>query len=418
MDISSLRERKNDRVFTVSEINGYIKNLFDSSHALNAVSVKGEISNFINHRSGHFYFSLKDGDSQIRAVMFRTATQKLKFALENGLKVTVRGVISVYQREGTYQIYVNSIEPDGIGALYLSYEQLKEKLSAEGLFEESAKKPIPLFPERIGVITSPTGAAIRDIINVTRRRFPLAKIYLYPSLVQGDGAVDGLIKALDYFERTNLTDVIIIGRGGGSIEDLWAFNSESLARKIFDMSIPIISAVGHEIDFTICDFVSDMRAPTPSAAAEIAVPDMRELVLRIDALYDRAKNALLRLTERAREKFDTLSEKAVLCEPLKIIDGRRAVIDGRYEAALSLINKIIQDGRTRLSLLAGKLQALNPLSVISRGYAIVERDGYITNTVSSLTVGDVLNLKLSDGTVTATVNKIYKNKRRTKNEKH
>ena len=288
IDISSLRERSAPKPLTVSELNQYVKKIFDNDHTLSAISVRGEISNFVNHRSGHLYFSLKDAEGQIRAVMFRSSVARLKFIPENGMKVVVHGSVTVYQREGSYQLYVNSMEPDGIGGLYLAYEQLKERLYNEGLFDESHKKELPPLPLRIGVITSPTGAAVQDIINVTKRRFPIAKLYLYPSLVQGDGAEENLIKALDYYESSNLVDVIIIGRGGGSIEDLWAFNSERLARRIYSMQTPIISAVGHETDFTICDFVSDMRAPTPSAAAELSVPDMRELKIQIDNYLDKA----------------------------------------------------------------------------------------------------------------------------------
>ena len=283
MDISSLRERDNIGTFSVSELNGYIKRIIESNRTLASVTVKGEISNFTAHRSGHFYFSLKDSEGQIKAVMFRSRAQTLRFMPESGMKVIVHGSVSVYERDGVYQLYASSIQPDGIGALYLAYEQLKEKLYKNGIFDPAHKMPLPKYPEKIGVITSPTGAAVRDIINVLKRRYPIASIYLYPSLVQGDGAEEDLIKAVDYFDRSNLCDVIIIGRGGGSIEDLWAFNSEKLAMRIFDCKIPIISAVGHETDFTICDFVADMRAPTPSAAAEISAPDIAELLLRLDS---------------------------------------------------------------------------------------------------------------------------------------
>ena len=293
MDISSLREREIKDALTVTELNSYIKNLFDSNRTLVALSVSGEISNFVEHRSGHLYFSLKDSEAQIKAVMFKSNSMRLKFKPESGMKVIVHGSVSLYTGTGSIQIYVNSMEPDGIGSLYLAYEQLKEKLHREGLFDREHKRLLPIFPERIGVITSPTGAAVRDIINVIGRRYPIAKIYLYPSLVQGEGAEDNLIKAVDYFDSSALVDVIIIGRGGGSIEDLWAFNSERLARRIYDAKTPIISAVGHETDFTICDFVSDLRAPTPSAAAELSVPDVRELLIRLDGMTDRLESALL-----------------------------------------------------------------------------------------------------------------------------
>lgn len=410
MDISSLRERNTPNALTVSELNGYIKRIFDSDRTLSAVTVKGEISNFVNHKSGHLYFSLKDSDSQIRAVMFRSSAQRLKFLPESGMKVILHGSVAVYQRDGSYQLYVNSMEPDGIGALYLAYEQLKEKLFGEGLFDDVYKKDIPRFPEKIGVITSPTGAAVRDIINVTGRRYPLAKIYLYPSLVQGDGAVENLICALDYFEKTKLVDVIIIGRGGGSIEDLWAFNSEQLARKIFSISIPVISAVGHETDFTICDFVSDLRAPTPSAAAELAVPDIRELIMRVDGMSERLSVALLHLIERKREKLDIISSSAFLKSPLEIISNKRDLLSEKQDEILLNIKEIIEQKRIDLILKTEKINALNPLSVMARGYTVAEKDGVIIKKAKDLALGDVLCVKFSDGTVDANVTKITKKK--------
>ena len=410
MDISSLRERSTSSALTVSELNGYIKRIFDSDRTLSAVTVKGEISNFVNHKSGHLYFSLKDSDSQIRAVMFRSSAQRLKFLPESGMKVLLHGSVAVYQRDGSYQLYVNSIEPDGIGSLYLAYEQLKEKLSGEGLFDDIYKKDIPRFPEKIGVITSSTGAAVRDIINVTGRRYPPAKIYLYPSLVQGDGAVENLISALDYFEKTKLVDVIIIGRGGGSIEDLWAFNSEQLARKIFSMSIPIISAVGHETDFTICDFVSDLRAPTPSAAAELAVPDIRELIIRVDGMTERLSGALIHLLVRKREKLDIISSSTVLKNPLEIINAKRDLLSEKQNKISLKIKEIIEQKRMNLVLKTEKLNAMNPLSVMARGYAVAEKDGAIIKKVKDVAPRDVLRVRFSDGTADARVTKITKKK--------
>ena len=406
MDISSLRERAQPGAFSVSELNEYIKRLFDSDRTLNAVSVKGEISNFVNHRSGHLYFSLKDADGQIRAVMFRSSAQRMKFIPENGMRVILHGSVSVYQRDGSYQLYVNSMEPDGIGALYLAYEQLKEKLSAEGLFDEEHKKLIPEFPERVGVITSPTGAAVRDIINVTGRRFPLAKLYLYPSLVQGDGAVANLVEALDYFETSRIVDVIIIGRGGGSIEDLWAFNSEVLARKIFSMTIPVISAVGHETDFTICDFVSDMRAPTPSAAAEIAVPDIREITLRVDSASERLCHALSVSVSRKRERLDNLVKSEVLGNPIAFIDCLRVGVSDSFSNVYDALMKSYTDKKYELVLNTEKLNALSPLSVISRGYSIAELDGKILKSINDAEIGNKVKIKLSDGSLSACVEEI------------
>lgn len=410
MDISSLRERSTDTPLSVSELNGYIKKIFDADRTLTAVSVKGEISNFVNHRSGHLYFSLKDADGQIRAVMFRSATQRLKFIPENGMKVIIHGSVTVYQRDGSYQLYANSMEPDGIGALYLAYEQLKERLFSEGLFDESNKNPIPEFPERIGIITSPTGAAVRDIINVSGRRFPLAKIYLYPSLVQGDGAVENLIQALDYFERTQLAEVIIIGRGGGSIEDLWAFNSEALARKIFSAKTPIISAVGHETDFTICDFVSDMRAPTPSAAAELAVPDIREIFMRIDGMSERLSSSLIRFVERKRDRLTSVTEKDVIKNPNTIINEKRGALSERYNELLHRFESSLKDKRNELVLNAEKLNVLNPLSVMKRGYSVAEKNGVILKSVNNISVGDQINMRVTDGTLITRVEKVVEKK--------
>ena len=403
MDISSLRERDNQDVFSVSDLNNYIKNLFESNRTLTAVSVRGEISNFVNHRSGHLYFSLKDADGQIRAVMFRSRAVSLKFLPESGMKVIIHGSVTVYPRDGSYQIYVSSMQPDGIGALYLAYEQMKARLAEEGLFDEEHKKPIPQIPSRIGVITSPTGAAVRDIINVTGRRFPQADVYVFPALVQGEGAEQSLIYALDYLDRSGLCDVIIIGRGGGSIEDLWAFNSEKLARRIFEAQTPIISAVGHETDFTICDFVADMRAPTPSAAAEIAVPDRRELMMRLDSYDERLSLALQSKVDRARERFEYMSGIVDKYAPTKLIEARRDLLSRFSEKAGLLITARVENARSNLSACAGKVNALSPLSILSRGYSIAEYDGKVINSTKELNVGDKIDLIMSDGVIGATV---------------
>lgn len=403
MDISSLRERGSASEMTVTELNTHIKRLFDSDRTLSAISVRGEISNFTYHRTGHLYFTLKDEDSQIRAVMFRSYAAHLKFVPENGMKVIVRCSVSIYSQAGNYQLYVTSIQPDGVGALYLAYEQLKAKLDAEGLFLEENKKPLPRFPEKIGVITSPTGAAVRDIINVTGRRCPSAVIYLYPSLVQGDGAEENLIKALDYFEKSSLVDVIIIGRGGGSIEDLWAFNSERLARKIFECNIPVISAVGHETDFTICDFVADMRAPTPSAAAEIAVSDMREISLRISSFYDRCEASLFRILERAEEKLARASESKVLVETDKMFESQADTLEVLRSELASASKSAIEERISKLALICGKLNALSPLATLSRGYSVAFHDGAVVNSTDKINLNDIIKIRVSDGEITAEI---------------
>ena len=410
IDINSLRERDNTAVFSVSDLNEYIKNIFENNRTLSSVTVRGEISNFVNHRSGHLYFSLKDSDGQIRAVMFKSRALSLKFMPESGMKVILHGSVTVYPRDGSYQIYVSSMQPDGIGALYLAYEQMKARLACEGLFDETHKQPIPEYPGRIGVITSPTGAAVRDIINVTGRRYPNAELFLYPALVQGEGAEDSLVRALDYLDRSKLCDVIIIGRGGGSIEDLWAFNSEKLARRIFVATTPIISAVGHETDFTICDFVADMRAPTPSAAAELAVPDKRELMLRLDSYDERLCLALNRKLERARERLENVSNKAQDFSFENLISIRREAVMRFDEKAKLLISSYLDRAKDRLSVGVGKANALSPLAILSRGYSIAEVEGTVVKSTSQLKNNDKISLILSDGRVDATVTHIEKEK--------
>ncbi len=402
MDISSLRERGNGAI-TVSELNDYIKNVFDSSRFLSSVTIKGEISNFTYHRSGHLYFSLKDSDAQIKAVMFRSSASRLKFMPESGMKVIAHGAVSVYQRDGVYQLYVSSMQPDGIGALYLAYEQLKEKLALEGLFSDEYKKLLPEMPERIGVITSPTGAAVRDIINVAGRRFPLAKLYIYPSLVQGEGAEENLIRGVDYLDKSGLVDVIIIGRGGGSIEDLWAFNSEKLARRIFEARTPVISAVGHETDFTICDFVADMRAPTPSAAAELAVPDIREIYMRLDSCAGRISSALERKIEIAEEKIVNLYDR-VVSEGLGTLFSNLG--DNLSRSKKSIVDAIkhrMEKEGLGLLAVAEKLSAFNPLSILQRGYSITTTsDGKIAS-ADNVKVGDQVTIKISKGKIKAEI---------------
>ena len=410
IDINSLRERENTDIISVSGLNNYIKSIFENNRMLTSVSVRGEISNFVNHRSGHLYFSLKDAEGQIRAVMFRSRASSLKFLPESGMKVIVHGSVTVYPRDGSYQIYVSSMQPDGIGALYLAYEQMKARLSEEGLFDEIYKKPIPEIPRRIGVITSPTGAAVRDIINVTGRRYPGADLFIYPALVQGEGAEESLVKALDYLDTSGLCDVIIIGRGGGSIEDLWAFNSEKLARRIFKARTPIISAVGHETDFTICDFVADLRAPTPSAAAEIAVPDKRELLMRIDSYDERLSSALLRTVERARERLDKLSMATDESGLYSLIDIRREQVEHLNEKAALIINNLLRQAREQLAKSGVRADALSPLSTLLRGYSVAEIDGRTVNSVSELNIGDEFSLRLSDGWIDGSIREIRKEK--------
>lgn len=390
---------------TVTQLNEYIKAKIDGDGFLSRVSVKGEISNFTNHyKTGHFYFTIKDESSLIRAVMFRGNTAKLRFVPENGMKIVARGRVSAFVRDGQYQLYCDSMEPDGIGALYFAYEQLKKKLSAEGLFDEARKRPLPKIPTRIGVITSPTGAAIRDIINILGRRFPYAKVILYPALVQGAEAAPSLIAGMRHFMDAGDVDVIIIGRGGGSIEDLWAFNSEELARTIAACKIPVISAVGHETDFTICDFVADRRAPTPSAAAELAVPETHELMHKIDNIIGRMSLLLSRRLESGRQVLDFYMKQGVFAHPERLFEDRKMqllLLDKRLDTAES---KSLTAARHALAERSAKLEALSPLAILSRGYSVATgADGRVLTAVAQTTLGEDISLRLADGALTAKV---------------
>lgn len=385
---------------TVSELNDYLKKKLDSDPYLASVLVKGEISNFTNHKSGHFYFTLKDETGTLKSVMFKSSVVKLSFMPENGMKVIAHGRVSVFIRDGQYIFYCDRIDPDGIGALYLAYEQLKKRLEAEGLFDRSRKKPLPKIPRRIGVITSPTGAAVRDIINVTGRRFPFAQIILYPAQVQGEAAAPDLINGVKVMNSLSLCDVIIIGRGGGSLEDLWAFNNEELAREIAASKIPVISAVGHETDFTICDFAADFRAPTPSAGAEIAVPETSELKKKFDNIIDRMLLLIKRDADNKSAKLADLSSRRVINSPTYIVDDRKLLV-ASFLRDIENYEKLLIEGKKRLfSSNTAKLEALNPMSVISRGYsAIFSEDGRLIKSVNDVDVGDKFTFKTTDGSV-------------------
>lgn len=396
---------------TVTQLNEFVKQLIDGSTHLADVYVKGEISNFKNHYgTGHFYFTLKDDGGLIRAVMFRSSAAKLKFMPENGMRVVVHGRVSAFVRDGQYQLYADSLEPDGVGALYIAYEQLKKRLESEGLFDPSRKKPLPKIPTRVGIITSATGAAVRDMIHVAGRRFPFAKLILYPSLVQGPGAAAQLIEGVQYFNRTASVDVIIIGRGGGSIEDLWAFNDEQLARTVAASRIPIISAVGHETDFTICDFVADRRAPTPSAAAEIALPETAELKRKINNIISRENAVLTQVIARRREYLQRLSDSRALRSPMNFIDDKRMHLSTLTERlALSQTNSL-SIKQAQLKAIAGKMEALNPLSVLSRGYsAVYGENGEIIKHTDQLTPGASITFRLADGEADAQIREVRRN---------
>lgn len=400
------------QVFTVTALNEYIKMKLETDEALMRVFIRGEISNFTNHKSGHFYFTVKDETSRIAAVMFRSSASKLAFIPENGMKVIVGGRVSAYVRDGQYQIYVDALEPDGVGALYIAYEQLKAKLGAEGLFDETKKKPLPRYPMRIGVITSPTGAAIRDIINILGRRFPIAEVVLYPSLVQGESAAPQLIEGLRYFNEKKNVNVIIIGRGGGSLEDLWAFNSEALVREVAASELPVISAVGHEIDFTLCDFAADRRAPTPSAAAELAVPERYELKRKLGNVTARLELLEGKKLELLRSTLERMKKSRALTDPRNFIDDKRMALGIAEDKLYNRITFLLERKKSALAGKTAKLDAMNPLSVLSRGYgAAFSSDGTVIRSAAQVEKGSDISLMLSDGTVRATVCDIVMNEK-------
>ncbi len=385
-------------VLSVTQLNTYVKSIIDSDMLLRNVFVIGEISNFTNHyRTGHYYMTLKDENAAIKAVMFRTANQRLRFMPESGMSVIVRGRVSVFERDGQYQLYIEDMQPDGVGALNLAFEQLKNKLAAEGLFDAEYKKPIPYRCRKIGVVTSATGAVIQDIKNVVSRRYPLAEIILAPVEVQGQNAAPQIAKAIYDFNQADGIDVLIVGRGGGSLEDLWAFNEEIVARAVFESVIPVISAVGHETDFTICDFVADLRAPTPSAAAELAVPDIREDKAFLSAVVYQNEALVLEKIAAEMSRLEILQERLKYRSPAAIIDTQLNTVDAFYSSALLNIQKRLTAEQSRLSEIAAKLDALSPLKVMSRGYSLAYKNEKIITSVKALSVGDRLTLKLADG---------------------
>lgn len=399
---------QNTLVLSVSQLNRYIKMNFDADENLANIFISGEISNFTNHyRTGHLYFTLKDDSAAVRAVMFNSSAKRLKFMPEDGMKVIARGRVSVYEASGQYQLYVDDMQPDGVGALNLAYEQLKEKLQKEGLFSELHKKPLPPYPEKVGVITSPTGAAVRDIINVLGRRFPYAEIVFCPVLVQGEGAHLQLTDAVNLFNSERAADVIIIGRGGGSIEDLWEFNDEGLARAVYNSEIPVISAVGHETDFTICDFVADMRASTPSAAAELAVPDANELQYALSALKNRMfLNVSSGIADR-RSRLEYLTSKGALKSPDEMLSNRSQRLDTAFSKMLSSYENRIGGKKVEFISAATALSKLDPMSVLMRGFAFVsDKSGKNVYSSQALAKGDKINVRFHDGSAVCEVKEI------------
>lgn len=400
------------KVISVSQLNRYVKSLLEGDANLTAVYIGGEISNFTNHyKSGHLYMSLKDEGAVVKAVMFRAYASKLAFRPENGMKVVVKARVSLYEKDGAFQIYIEEMQPDGVGALQVAFEQLKKKLAAEGLFDGARKKSLPRYPSRIGVITSPTGAAVRDILNILGRRYPLADVVFAPVLVQGEGAAPQLVDALRRFNEAQAADVLIIGRGGGSIEELWAFNEESVARAVAASRIPVISAVGHETDFTICDFAADLRAPTPSAAAELAVPDQQDLRRHLVQLYQNSRRAVGQRVLQAGQKLDAIRSKRCLATPLFYVEEQAMRLDYITRAFTGAACVQTVRAGQRLTAAASKLDALSPLKVLSRGYAIgYAGDGRVVKKTADVQPGDKAVWRLVDGAVHCTVDEVTPDK--------
>ena len=394
---------------TVSELNKYIKNKVDEDEYLNNVYVKGEISNFKHHYTGHMYFTLKDEKSLIKCVMFKSSTSTLKFVPKDGMKVLIFGTVAVYEAGGVYQIYCKAMQEDGVGDLYQKYEELKNKLEKEGLFKKEHKKKIPVMPKTIGVLTSQTGAVIRDIINVSTRRNPNVNIKLYPIPVQGVGAAEKIVDALKIMNENKLSDVIILARGGGSLEDLWPFNEEIVARAIYESKIPIISAVGHETDFTIADFVADLRAPTPSAAAELAQVDVYEIQKKLLAYQERFKQALRKRLELMRLRYEKAMSSRVFTDPMKQINEKYILVDMKTkEIENNILNKL-KESKNKATNIITKLDALSPLKTLARGYSITEYNGKILKSVKQIKTNDEIEIRLNDGNITAKALEILNN---------
>lgn len=393
-------------ILTVTQLNQYAKSIIEEDVNLSNVFVMGEISNFVDHyRSGHLYMSIKDSQSVISAVMFAGNASRLKFKPENGMSVIIRGRVSIYERDGKYQLYIDDMQPDGIGSLALAFEQRKEKLAKLGLFDVDHKKAIPQIPQKIGVISSPTGAAVQDVLNVLGRRFPLAEIFFSGVQVQGDSAAQSIIKAIQEMNTTDV-DTIIIARGGGSVEDLWPFNDENLALAIFNSNIPIISGVGHETDFTICDFVADLRAPTPSAAAELAVPDIREQYHCILSLQNTLDSLIDTLIKEKQNKLENLCNSQVLKKQQKVIENCELYLDVLHARMTNSYKDILSNYSSNFYSLCSKLDSLSPLKVLSRGYSIIKKDNNIILKSNELSIGDNISIQFTDSEVSAKITEV------------
>lgn len=399
---------KQPLLLTVSQLNRYLKSKFEEDSNLTSVFLTGELSNFTHHyKSGHLYFSIKDTTATIKAVMFSTQSARLRFLPQDGMKVIARGRVSIYEATGQYQLYVEDLQPDGVGALNLAYEQLKAKLEKEGLFAAERKQPIPAYPQRIGVVTSSTGAAVQDILNILSRRYPVAEVILAPVLVQGEGAAQEIADAIERFNALDCVDVLIVGRGGGSIEDLWAFNEERVARAVAASHIPIISAVGHETDFTICDFVADLRAPTPSAAAELAVPNREDLLQLLQSYRYTITQLLERRLSQWKQQVDLLSSSPYLASPDAWIRTRResvALLTSRLRTAMK---QNTAQQKTRMAVLVGKLDGLSPLKALNRGFVYAaDKTGKLLTDATQVQVGDAISLTMKNGKVHCVVDEV------------
>ncbi len=420
----------NDKYLSVTALTKYLKYKFDVDEHLKTVYLKGEISNFKSHTTGHLYFSIKDENSKINAIMFSANAKKIVFTPIDGMKVLVKGRITIYEATGNYQIYIDEMLEDGVGNLYIAFEQLKEKLSKEGLFDSRFKKKIPKIPSRVGVVTAQTGAAIKDILSTIKRRYPICEVILFPSLVQGEAAASDIVKNIKMAENYDL-DVLIVGRGGGSIEDLWPFNEEIVARAIFESSIPIISAVGHEIDYTIADFVADLRAPTPTGAAELAVPNLVDLKKHIGQLKIRLNENVLKVINYQKLYLDSLKNSFVIKNPLIMYDNKKQKLDSIIEKLNNILrikmdknidklnflknsyilknsDLLYKSKRDDLNNIIEKLELINPLKVLKRGYSVVYKDDFIINSVDNLNKSDKLKIKLSDGNVITKIEELVK----------
>lgn len=420
----------NDKYLSVTALTKYLKYKFDVDEHLKTVYLKGEISNFKSHTTGHLYFSIKDENSKINAIMFSANAKKIVFTPIDGMKVLVKGRITIYEATGNYQIYIDEMLEDGVGNLYIAFEQLKEKLSKEGLFDSRFKKKIPKIPSRVGVVTAQTGAAIKDILSTIKRRYPICEVILFPSLVQGEAAASDIVKNIKMAENYDL-DVLIVGRGGGSIEDLWPFNEEIVARAIFESSIPIISAVGHEIDYTIADFVADLRAPTPTGAAELAVPNLVDLKKHIGQLKIRLNENVLKVINYQKLYLDSLKNSFVIKNPLIMYDNKKQKLDSIIEKLNNILrikmdknidklnflknsyilknsDLLYKPKRDDLNNIIEKLELINPLKVLKRGYSVVYKDDFIINSVDNLNKSDKLKIKLSDGNVITKIEELVK----------